>query len=78
MAHSTRHTANYIDSSQPQIKMSPKPPRRVVTTTRTGSDTGEIFLAAIGTVTTANFTWSADRPVGCVGRSEPLRISLVG
>ena len=26
MAHSTRHTANYIESSQPQIKMSPKPP----------------------------------------------------
>ena len=33
---------------------------------------------AIGTLVTANFTWSADRPVGCVGRSEPLRISLVG
>ena len=33
---------------------------------------------AIGTLVTANFTWSADRPVGCVGRSEPLRTSLVG
>jgi hypothetical protein len=31
----------------------------------------------IGTLTTANFTGSADRPVGSVVRSEPLRISLV-
>ena len=28
----------------------------------------------IDTLTTANFTGSADRPVGCVGRSEPLCI----
>jgi hypothetical protein len=32
---------------------------------------------AIGTLTTANFTGSADRLVGSVDRSEPLRISLV-
>ena len=38
----------------------------------------QIPTRAIGTLATANFTWSADRPVGCVGRSEPLRISLVG
>ena len=34
-------------------------------------------IAAIGTLTTDNFTGSADRPVGSVVRSEPLRISLV-
>ena len=26
MAHSTRHMENYIESSQPHIKLSPKPP----------------------------------------------------
>ena len=38
---------------------------------------GERWKEAIGTLTTANFTGSVDRPVGSLVHSEPLRISLV-
>ena len=59
-----------------RLDSSPKP---IMQARGQGEDAGCIGISsyAIGRLVTANFTGSADRPVGSVVHSESLRISLV-